>query len=88
MSHGAKASTRAAVNVSPEPFSNMVVSTSEDVATGGLLLLVLANPEIAIVVAVILAALTIWLFIVARRIWKKIRNVFPEGKFDTPPPDM
>lgn len=88
ISHGAKASTRAAVNVSPEPFSNMVVSTGEDVATGGLLLLVLANPEIAIVVAVILAALIIYLFVVARRIWKKIRRVFPEGKFDSPPPEQ
>ncbi len=88
LSHGAKASTRAAINVSPEPVSNIVVSTGEDIATGGLLVLVLANPEIAIAVALVLGALTIWLYIVARRIWKKIRRVFPEGKFDRPPEEI
>jgi hypothetical protein len=38
-SHATKATARAAVNTSPEPFSNVVVSTVEDVATGGLLML-------------------------------------------------
>src|SRR3546814_8786870 len=48
LSHGAKATTRAVVNVSPEPFSNAVVSTGEDVATGGLLALAIAFPPLAI----------------------------------------
>ncbi len=54
LSHGAKAGTRAVVNASPEPFSNVVVSTAEDVATGGLLFLVLSNPVAAIVVAIVM----------------------------------
>src|SRR3546814_15061825 len=44
LSHGAKATTRAVVNVSPEPFSNAVVSTGQDVPTGGLLALATAFP--------------------------------------------
>src|SRR3546814_242722 len=47
LSHGAKATTRAVVNVSPEPFSNAAVSTGEDVATGGLLALAIASPPLA-----------------------------------------
>ena len=35
--HGGKAGARAVVNASPEPFSNVVVSTAEDVASAGLL---------------------------------------------------
>ncbi len=87
MSHATKASARTAVNVSPEPVSNMVVSTGEDIATGGLLFLALANPEIAILVALALGALTVYLFFLARRIWKKVRGIFPEGRFDPEPPE-
>jgi Domain of unknown function (DUF4126) len=64
LSHGAKATTRAVVNASPEPFSNIAVSASEDVATGGLLALAIAFPAVAIGIAVLLAvaaAAVIWL---------------------------
>jgi len=54
ISHGAKASTRAAVNLSPEPYSNAVVSSSEDVATTGLLALVIAFPALGIIIALLL----------------------------------
>lgn len=59
-SHATKASARAAVNTSPEPFSNVVVSTVEDVATGGLLILAFANPVAALIVALVLLGLAIW----------------------------
>ena len=65
--HLTKAGTRAAVNTSPEPFSNVVVSTAEDVATGGLLALAIANPIAAAIIALALVALSIWLVIAARR---------------------
>ena len=39
LAHAGKAGARTLVNVSPEPVSNVVVSSSEDVATGGLLAL-------------------------------------------------
>ncbi len=67
LSHGGKAGARAVVNTSPEPFSNMAVSTIEDVATGGLLFLVYQYPEIAAVIALVVLALGIALLILARR---------------------
>lgn len=59
-SHATKSTARAAVNTSPEPFSNVVVSTVEDVATGGLLMLAFANPLAALLIALALLALAIW----------------------------
>ncbi len=53
LTHTAKASTRALVNTSPEPFSNIAVSAGEDVATTGLLTLALAHPALAGGVALI-----------------------------------
>jgi Domain of unknown function (DUF4126) len=42
--HFGKAGTRAAVNTSPEPFSNVAVSLAEDTAVAGGLALAIANP--------------------------------------------
>jgi Domain of unknown function (DUF4126) len=75
MSHSAKAGTRAVVNASPEPFSNIAVSTGEDVVTGGLLVLALANPAAAVVVAIILAAAAVFALILARRVLAKLFGV-------------
>lgn len=47
LAHGGKASARAAVNTSPEPVSNIAVSTVEDVATVGLLYLAYEYPYVA-----------------------------------------
>jgi hypothetical protein len=49
------------VNTSPEPFSNVAVSTAEDVLAGGLLLLVLTYPWIATAIVLLLVLLALWL---------------------------
>ena len=67
LSHGAKASARAAVNASPEPASNVVVSTAEDIGTAGLLTLAYLNPVAAVVVALLLLAFAVALFVYARK---------------------
>jgi hypothetical protein len=72
LAHGGKASARAAVNTSPEPFSNMAVSTAEDILTGGLLVLAYAYPVVAGGVALMLLALTIWLLLLARKVLKRL----------------
>ncbi len=59
-SHATKAGARAAVNTSPEPVSNIIVSTTEDVVTGGLLALTFANPMVAAVIAIGLLILSIY----------------------------
>jgi hypothetical protein len=75
-SHATKATARAAVNTSPEPVSNVLMSTTEDIATGGLLLLVFANPIVAAVIAIILLGLAIyglW------RGYRMFRRIFPKA---------
>src|SRR4051812_45265209 len=67
LAHAGKAGARALVNASPEPFSNVVVSTGEDVATAGLLGLAIANPIASALIALILVGLSVWLVIAARR---------------------
>jgi hypothetical protein len=72
LSHAGKAGARTIVNASPEPFSNIAVSTGEDVATGGLFALAIANPIAAALVALILVLLSLWLALAARRMLRRI----------------
>ncbi|GAA4765127.1 hypothetical protein GCM10023306_08580 [Novosphingobium ginsenosidimutans] len=81
LAHGGKASARAVVNTSPEPFSNVAVSTTEDLVTGGLLYLAYANPALAGLVALGLLILTVWLLLLARRLLRRIFAPAP-----VPPP--
>jgi hypothetical protein len=77
LSHGAKAGTRAVVNTSPEPFSNIALSTFEDIATAGGLWLVLAQPEIAAVFALCLLGLVLALLWSA---WRILRRIWPRQR--------
>ena len=70
--HAGKAGARTLINTSPEPLSNVVVSTGEDVATAGLLALAIANPIAAALIAAILVILSIWLVLAARRVLKRL----------------
>lgn len=72
LAHAGKAGARAMVNASPEPFSNIAVSTGEDVATVSLLGLAIANPVAAAIIAIVLVALSLWLLLAARRLLKRI----------------
>ena len=72
VSHGAKAGARALVNTSPEPVSNAVVSTGEDIATGGLLFLAFAHPVAAMIIASLLLILCLVLVYKGYGLWRKI----------------
>ena len=72
VAHAGRAGARTLVNTSPEPVSNVVVSTAEDVATGGLLALAIANPVAAAIIAAILVASSIWLVLAARRALRRL----------------
>lgn len=80
LAHGGKAGARAVVNASPEPFSNVAVSTAEDLLTGGLLYLAYANPALAGLVAAGLLVLTVWLLLLARRVLKRMFAPVPEQR--------
>jgi hypothetical protein len=76
-SHATKATARAAVNTSPEPFSNVLLSTAEDVVTGGLLALAFANPLVAAAIAIALLVLVVWGLLKARRAIRNFLNPEP-----------
>ncbi|MFC0624336.1 DUF4126 domain-containing protein [Kribbella deserti] len=57
VSHLIKASLRLAVNTSPEPVSNIAVSSGEDVAVAGVVSLAAFHPEIALIISAILLVL-------------------------------
>lgn len=73
LAHSGKAGARAVVNVSPEPFSNIALSTSEDIATSGLLYVIYAYPYVAGAVAIGLLVLTAGMLFVA---WKTVGRLF------------
>jgi hypothetical protein len=68
-SHLTKTSTRAAANASPEPFSNWILSISEDIFVVGLGFLALKYPLVALVVATILLILiAVFLTVIIRTV--------------------
>lgn len=74
LSHSAKASARAVVNTSPEPISNIAVSTTEDVVTAGGLWLALSQPAIAIALAMVLFVGSIGLIVLSWRMLTRLKR--------------
>jgi hypothetical protein len=71
--HGSKTAVRAAVTPSPEPISNIALSTSEDVLAIGLTWFATHHP---IVAATMAAALLIVAFLTARALLRAIQKPF------------
>ena len=78
--HGTKAGARAAINLSPEPASNIVVSLAEDVIAVGSILLSIFAPMVLIVLIGVFLTIS---FFMLRRIVNamrammlRLRNVF------------
>lgn len=70
LSHALKSGTRALINASPEPVSNVVTSVGEDTVALGTLALVFAHPWLALGMLLALTlgfALCVWWL--ARRVW-------------------
>ena len=88
VAHAGKAGARTLVNASPEPYSNIAVSTMEDIATGGLLALAIAYPIAAALIAAILVFLSIWLVMKARRAIRRVMEHLtpPRPMKDVTPP--
>jgi len=59
--HVAKTGTRALINTSPEPFSNIAASFAEDIGVIGGLALAIANPITFLCLLALFVALLIWL---------------------------
>lgn len=71
VSHGVKTGIRLAVNSSPEPVTNSVVSIAEDLTVAGVMVLAIAHPWLALGVSATLliigTVLVVWLLAKVRR---------------------
>ena len=70
--HSTKATTRAAVNTSPEPFSNSVVSVAEDGLASGLTVAAILAP---IPTVIVVAALVVAGGYVTVKLWGTVRRM-------------
>lgn len=70
--HMTKATTRVAINTSPEPISNIVASTSEDALVLGSIWLVVKHPVIAGVLVIAFIVFSIWFLKIMFRFLKKV----------------
>jgi len=73
-SHGTKTTTRLLVNASPEPVSNVAVSTAEDAVSGVGLFLALMVPVLAVFAV---AFVTIASWFVIPKIFRRLKNRKP-----------
>ena len=81
-SHGTKASTRAAVNASPEPFSNWFLSLAEDGLAVTLVLIAATHPLLTLVVVLLLVGLSVYLL---SKFFRFLRRFFVSKRVaDTP----
>jgi Domain of unknown function (DUF4126) len=58
--HGAKATSRLAINASPEPFSNWIASFAEDVAVLGGIWIIFNHPWLMLVLVSLFLLLVVW----------------------------
>jgi len=71
--HAAKATTRAAINTSPEPFSNIGASLAEDALVPTGLWLAVWHPLVFALLFVVVLVLSVWLI---RKSWRFLRGLF------------
>lgn len=71
--HAAKATTRAAINTSPEPFSNIGASLVEDTMVPAGLWLAVAHPLVFGVLFIGVLVLSVWLI---RKSWRFLKSLF------------
>lgn len=89
VTHLAKATTRVAVNTSPEPVSNIALSTAEDVAVAGVVVISVFNPWLAAIIAGVLlmtaVVVAVSLARVVRKGWRRLsRSGASQGSAEPP----
>jgi hypothetical protein len=72
-SHTAKATTRAAINTSPEPFSNIAASLAGDALVPGMLWLAWAHPWLFFALLAVALVVMLWL---VHSLWRFVRAMW------------
>jgi Domain of unknown function (DUF4126) len=76
-SHATKASVRLTANASPEPVSNFLLSTMEDIFTIGLTALAAFHPAVILGIVILFVILLIWL---GPKLFRAIRRTLTEAR--------
>jgi hypothetical protein len=88
--HGTKATTRLAINASPEPFSNWFASVVEDIAVFGSIWLMFKHPILMMILVLAFLALLVWIvpkiFHYVKRGFQALRDKLRGAKPDQPAP--
>ena len=75
-SHSTKASARAAINTSPEPFSNWIASLSEDGIAVFLVWIAARHPIFAIEIVAVMLVISVYLLIKFAKFLKRVLGQF------------
>jgi uncharacterized membrane protein HdeD (DUF308 family) len=76
-SHGTKTASRLAVNTSPEPVSNWILSIVGDVLSIGASVLMTIHPAVLVV---LVSVATVLSFLFLRWIWRALHRLFARGR--------
>jgi len=74
-SHATKTGVRVAANTSPEPFSNFLLSTIEDIFTIGLTVLAAFHPVVILGIVIAFVLLLIWM---GPKVWRAMRRMLAQ----------
>ena len=83
--HGIKSVTRLAINASPEPVSNVAVSTAEDGIAVGSILTAVFLPLLALVLVGLAMIVSVWLLPKLARAARRLFGRDPEASPERPP---
>ncbi len=72
-SHLTKATTRAAINTSPEPVTNSVASVTEDISVAGIIYLIIQHPIIAAICVIAFILFSVWFL---KKMWRFLKKIF------------
>ena len=72
-SHLTKATTRLAINTSPEPVTNSIASATEDGLVLGVLWLIIKHPIISAIVVILFILFSIWFL---KKMFRFVKKVF------------
>jgi len=76
-SHLVKATSRAAINTSPEPVSNIVASTMEDISVLGAIYLIIKHPVVVSLLVILFIIFSIWFL---KKMFRFLKQVFSKSK--------
>ncbi|HXE11780.1 MAG TPA: DUF4126 domain-containing protein [Bryobacteraceae bacterium] len=71
-SHGTKTATRLTANMSPEPFSNILLSLFEDAFTIGMSVIMAMHPVVIVIIVAIGLVTSVFMFRLIRRALRKL----------------